>query len=278
MIDYHIHTQHSTDAEGTIDGYCARAVELGLTEICFTNHCELDPMRDDSFIRFDHKKIPFDREGVRRLQHEVFDARDRFREKGLQVKFGLEVGYYRGIEPALQDMIDGVELDFLIGSIHCLNHVCIDSSREAHMYFADHDADVFLNEYYTEVAALIQSRLFDTIAHLDVYKKYGISFYGKKIHDAPVEQLTDIFGLMTEHEIALEINTAGLRKIDQIYPSPDIMELARDQGVRLFTIGSDSHTVDDLGKGLSEGLGYAKTYGLDSLCSFTKRKRHITLI
>jgi histidinol-phosphatase (PHP family) len=275
MIDYHIHTQHSIDAEGTIHAYCKRAAELGLTEICITNHCELDPMRDDRYIRFDHRTMPFSREAAQRLQSEVLEARDRFGKAGVNVKFGLEVGYYQGIEPALKNMIDGLQLDFIIGSIHCLDHVCIDSSREAHLYFADHHAAVLIENYYTEVRALINSGLFDTIAHLDVYKKYGIQFYGEKIHAVPTELLRDIFTLMNEKEIALEINTAGLRKINQIYPSPDIMEIARDQGVKLFTIGSDSHTPADLGKGLTEGLAYARTHGLDSLCVFTRRKRTI---
>ncbi|UCC12287.1 MAG: histidinol-phosphatase [candidate division WOR-3 bacterium] len=275
MIDYHVHTHHSIDAEGTIDEYCSQAVKRGLAEICFTNHCELDPMRDDSYIRFDHRKILFSRDGVRRLQQEVFGARDRFRKHGLQVKFGLEVGFYRGIESVLQNMIDGLELDFLIGSIHCLNHVCIDSSREAHLYFSEHDADHLMNEYYTEITALIKSGLFDTIAHLDVYKKYGIQFYGGRIHAAPAELLREIFSLMKETETALEINTAGLRKINQLYPSKDIMTIARDQGMKLFTIGSDSHTVADLGKGISEGIAYAMAYGFDMLCSYSGRKRLI---
>jgi histidinol-phosphatase (PHP family) len=276
MIDYHIHTHHSIDAEGTIREYCMQATDLGLTEICITNHCELDPLRNDSYIRFDHRKTPFNREGVHRLQNEVLEARDHFGKHGLQVRFGLEVGYYRGIEPVLQSMIDGFELDFLIGSIHCLEHVCIDSSREAHLYFAQHDAMVLLDNYYTEVCALINSRLFDTIAHLDVYKKYGIQFYGDKIHAAPTELLREIFSLMNEKEIALEINTAGLRKIDQLYPSSNIMEIARDRGVRLFTIGSDSHAVADLGKGITDGLAYASAFGMDSLCTYTRRKRLIT--
>ena len=275
MIDYHIHTHHSIDAEGTIDDYCSQAVKLGLAEICFTNHCELDPMRDDSYIRFDHRQTPFSRQGVQQLQDEIFEARDRFRKHGLQVKFGLEVGFYRGIEPVLRKMIDGFELDFLIGSIHCLNHVCIDSSREAHLYFTEHDAEILMKNYYNEVRALVNSRLFDTIAHLDVYKKYGIQFYGEKIHAAPTDLLREIFSLMKEKEIALEINTAGLRKIDQLYPSTDIMNIARDQGMRLFTIGSDSHTVADLGKGITEGIAFARTYGFDMLCSYTGRKRHI---
>ena len=80
---------------------------------------------------------------------------------------------------------------------------------------------------------------------------------------------------MKEEEIALEINTAGLRKIDQLYPSEDIMNIARDQGMKLFTIGSDSHTVADLGKGISEGIAYARAYGFDMLCSYAARKRLI---
>jgi HisJ family histidinol phosphate phosphatase len=98
MIDYHIHTYHSIDAEGTVKDYCDRAVRLALDEICITNHCELDPVRDDSWIRFDSNKQPMTREGLKRLEDEIIEAKEVYKKSGLTVKFGLEVGYYDGIE------------------------------------------------------------------------------------------------------------------------------------------------------------------------------------
>lgn len=271
MIDYHIHTQHSIDAEGTIDEYCEQAVKTGLDEICFTNHCELDPERNDNYIRFNGAQERFSRNGLLKLQSEVHSARDRYKRHGLTVKFGIEVGYYPGIEERLRGIINGIELDFMIGAIHCLDHICIDSSRECDRYFQHHSARQYIENYYAAVALLIRSGMFDSLAHIDVYKKYGRDHYGVEMDDFPVELLRNVFRLISDNGIAFEINTAGMRFMNEFYPAPELMQVARDQGITRITIGSDSHKPEDLGKDLARGIEYLKSYGFSQVLGFDKR-------
>lgn len=272
MIDYHIHTNHSIDAEGNIDQYCAQGVKVGLEEICITNHCELDPQRDDTLIQFGNHQQAFGREALLRMQNEIMVAKEKYKKRGLTVKFGLEVGYFEGIEPRLQKLLHGVELDFLLGSIHCLSSVCIDSSKECTTYFTKYTVHELLDNYYGAVKKLVESHLFDSIGHLDVYKKYGLAFYGDAIKTAPRDVLTDVFRLVKENNIAFEINTAGFRLLNEFYPAQSIIEHARDCGVTRITIGSDAHKVADLGVGLQEGVAYAKSFGYDAVYAFDKRK------
>jgi histidinol-phosphatase (PHP family) len=271
MVDYHIHTQHSIDASGTVYEYCDQAVKIGLREICFTNHCELDPDRNDNFIRFNGEREPFSRSGLSRLQSEIFDARDRYERCGLTVKFGIEVGYYKGIEQKLKEIIKGIDLDFIIGAIHCLDHICIDSSRECGKYFDRHDARQYIEHYYAAVASLIQSGLFDSLAHIDVYKKYGRDYYGAELADVPHPIVIDIFKMQRDNHIALEINTAGMRFMNEFYPAPKLLRIAREQGVKLLTIGSDSHKPEDLGKDLTLATQYLRSFGFDAVQVFDRR-------
>jgi histidinol-phosphatase (PHP family) len=278
LVDYHIHTQHSIDASGTISEYCEQAINIGLDEICFTNHCELDPRRNDSFIVFKGNRESFSRDGLMKLQAEIFEARSKYWKRGLTVKFGIEVGYYIGMEPTLLEILHGVDLDFLIGAIHCLNHICIDSSKECGLYFDHHEAHQLIEEYFTSVAYLVESGLFDSLAHIDVYKKYGRSYYGTDIYNLPQDFVKRVFHLIKNNHIALEINTAGMRFMNEFYPAPVLMKMAREAGVELITIGSDSHRPEDLGKDLARGLEYMKQYGFNTICTFDKRKRSIRRI
>jgi histidinol-phosphatase (PHP family) len=271
IIDYHIHTSHSTDAKGTITEYCTQALKLGLTEICFTNHCELDPQRDDDHIRFNGKILPYTYDHLAQLRDEVYTAQDEFRSSGLNVKFGIEIGYFDGIEQRLQNVIRDITFDFVLGSVHCLQHMCIDSSKEYLDYFSQHDAAYFVEEYFETTNKLVQSRLFDAVAHLDVYKKYGITYYGTDIRKVPEHMLRHVFQLMNENKVAMELNTAGLRKVNEFYPSPQIMEIARDEKLERLTIGSDAHTVDDLGKGIAQGIDYLRSFGFDTIYRFDQR-------
>lgn len=273
MIDYHIHTAHSIDAHGSIKEYCERAYALGLKEICFTNHCELDTVRNDNLIRFNTTPEPITRDALQALRNEILAVRGEYAPKGLIINFGIEIGYFPEIGQRIHEVTEGIPFDFVLGSIHCLEHICIDSSREYKNYFQQHDVPALLDKYYDAVVMLIKSRYFDAVAHLDVYKKYGIGHYGDAIYNFPVDHLNNVFKVMKENGIALEINTAGLRRVDEIYPSPGIMQYAHDQGVELITIGSDAHQVEDLGKGLKEGIEYAKSFGFKRLSVYHNRIR-----
>jgi histidinol-phosphatase (PHP family) len=272
MIDYHIHTNHSVDARGAIHEYCDQAQKLHLQEICFTNHCELDTHRNDNLIQFNDDRQPLTREGLRTMQHEVLQAKQLYENSGLMIKFGLEVGYYEGIESRLQEITEGIDFDFILGSIHCLDHICIDSSKECARYFSQYSVKDMLFNYYRAIEQLINSQLFDSVGHLDVYKKYGHEFYGKDVHTFPEQYLKKIFRMMVEKKIALEVNAAGYRQFNEFYPSPALMECARQQGVSMITIGSDCHKVEDLGGGIEEALEYARSFGFDALYTYDKRK------
>jgi len=272
MVDYHIHTHHSIDASGTVTEYCIRAIEIGLKEICFTNHCELDAQRNDSFIRFDGEREPFSRNALLKLQKEVFAARERFQKQGLVVKFGIEVGYDPEIQSALEEILKNVDLDFVIGAIHCLEHICIDSSKECGRYFEQHDVNQYIADYYNAVADLIKSRICDSLAHFDVYKKYGRNHYGQEIYNVPRDIIEPVFQLMKENDVALEINTAGMRFMNEFYPAPPLMDLARDHGLELITIGSDSHRPADMGKDLKQAVDYLTSYGFKEVCTFERRR------
>jgi histidinol-phosphatase (PHP family) len=274
MIDYHVHTEHSIDAQGSLVAYCDQALRMGLTEICFTNHCELDPERNDNLIRWNGSMVPITRDRVAALYDAIHGIAETYRGKGLLVKSGIEIGYFDGVQPRLNEIIHGVDLDFVLGSIHCLNHVCIDSSKEYIEYFEHRRAQALLEEYYNAVEGLVKSRLFDSLGHLDVYKKYGYGFYGETIGEFPAEQVRHVFELTAKYDIALEINTAGLRRVNEIYPAAPIMECARNAGIKKLTIGSDAHCPGDLGRGLKDGYAYARSFGYDAVYGFTKRKAY----
>ncbi|MEO0123545.1 MAG: histidinol-phosphatase [candidate division WOR-3 bacterium] len=273
MVDYHIHTGHSIDADGSLRDYCEKALSLGLKEICFTNHCELDKERNDNLIRFNGEIKPIGNKSLLKLQNEIFDLREQYRSKGLNIKFGIEVGFFDGVEERLKEVIKGLSLDYLLAGIHCLDHICIDSSRECNYYFEKHNAEVLLDKYFSTMEILVRSRLFDAVAHFDVYKKYGLNFYGERIKKFNREYVYQIFQLMAEYETGLEINTAGLRRNNEFYPSVEFIKLAKEAGIEIITIGSDSHKVEDLGRGIKDGLEYAKSSGFSKVYVFNRRCR-----
>ena len=53
--DYHLHTDNSFDSTARMEDYCRRAIEIGLAEIAFTEHYDLNPV-DNGAAHFSAEK------------------------------------------------------------------------------------------------------------------------------------------------------------------------------------------------------------------------------
>ena len=255
LSDYHVHPDCSLDATGTIDQYCQRALEMGLDEICFTTHYDMDPVRrdEDPFMRIDGEIVPLSEDNVKRYIKDVREASGIYSSRGLSVKAGLEVDYAPHIENDLRENLAAFDLDYILGSVHCLDHIAISASKEAKNYFRKKNVGQLCQEYYEVLSKAIKSGLLDAIAHLDVYRKYGLAFYGEGILTAHRGLVEPVLQLMVEGDVGMEINTAFLRKgHNQFSPNLDILNLAIQMNVKITSFGSDTHKVAHLGKDIKE--------------------------
>ena len=253
MTDYHIHPDFSQDAEGSMAEYCARARQIGLVEICFTTHCELDPERKDyEYVRVAGERCPVDSNWGEAYFREIERCRGEFTD--LSVRAGVEVGYEFGLEGVIHDFLVQHPFDFVLGAVHCLDHVAITSGDELARFKADyqhHGAEYVAGRYFEYVRAAAGSRLFDCLSHLDAYRKYIQPLFDEGFARTVELQLGPTLRFVAESGTGLEVNSAALRRgMAEPYPAERIVRMARDAGVDVFTTGSDAHAVKDLGVGL----------------------------
>jgi len=275
-LDYHIHPGYSIDAECVgISEYCRRALEIGLDEICFTPHLEVDPVRRhrDWFVRLGGERHPMD--DPRWLEHyfrEIEAARREFASTGLRIRAGLEVGFDRGLEKAVEKITGAYPFDFILGSVHCLEHQAISSWEESKNYFPSRTLAQVAAEYFQTVQEAVQSRLFDCIGHLDLYCRYGRRFFGPEIYTAHRGLVEPVLQQMSVLGTGLEVNTSSLRRgLDDFHPGREILILAREHGVRVFTVGSDAHCLADVGDHTAEARDLLHSLQL-TVFTFTARQ------
>jgi histidinol-phosphatase (PHP family) len=73
--------------------------------------------------------------------------------------------------------------------------------------------------------------------------------------------------------VGFEINSSGFRHgIDDFYPIQGFLKTALQSGIETVTIGSDSHSVDQLGMGLGEAIKKLREIGYRSFSTFCGRK------
>ncbi|MFH1372628.1 MAG: histidinol-phosphatase HisJ family protein [bacterium] len=249
LADYHCHCDYSIDAIGSIDDYCRAALQLGLVEICFTTHFDTNPAAGsgDCFIRIDGEKRPATPDNFEVYVDHVHRAHEEFYPRGLSVKLGVEIGWWPGCLESVSGLLDRFDLDHVLCGIHEIYDRCICFDRFSQS-FAHLTVDQFCREYFHQVKTAVHSGLFDAIAHLDYYVRFGHKHYGPVIHKAYAPYLNELFDSLKATDTALEINTSAIRHgFHQYYPSMAILNSARRAGAALRFLGSDAHRPEQVG-------------------------------
>lgn len=249
VADYHVHPDFSIDAIGSIDDYCQSALKKGLVEICFTTHYDSNPdgPENDRKMRIDGNIVSLSFGAVEKYVKEVLLAHEKYFDQGLEVKCGIEVGYYPGCEAHISELFAKFPFQYKLGAIHDIDNICLCCQHRYESCFGRFNLDQMADRYFALADNAVRSGLFDSIAHIDVYKKYGLKYYGDDILTVHRGRIESVFSAMAEHNVGMELNTSSLRRGQkEYYPSMEIVNLARSLNVNISGIGSDAHTPNEV--------------------------------
>jgi histidinol-phosphatase (PHP family) len=265
--DYHVHPDYSIDASPfRIRDYCQKALELNLFEICFTTHTEFDPERRevDNFIVHNGEWVSvFNHTWLEGYFNEITRAQQEFRNTNLKIKAGIEIGYNRGCEKHVEKIVNNYPFDFVMGAIHCLDHIAISSMKESPHYFQNKTLDELRKEYFAILEEMVATGLFDCIAHVDLYIRYGLKHYGPGVLTIHRGVIEPIFAEMARRGMGLEVNTSSRRRgLKEFHPTREVLGLAAKAGIKIYTVGSDAHSLNQLGDYIDEALALLKDFNL----------------
>ena len=260
--DYHMHTPLCRHAKGEPTEYAARAIEVGLPEIGFSDH---SPMHEDDFDDW--------RMRARELaEYAAKVERARLDHPTLPIRFGLEVDFLPGQEPWIREMADFHEWDYFIGSVHYVGDWAIDDPATLNQWRNREIMEVW-TAYFKNLTDAAATGLFQIIGHADLPKKFGFVPAGDC-----ATLYRNFLTACADTETCIELNTAGLRKdCAEIYPHPDILKLARQLGVQI-TFGSDAHAPNEVGMDLERAVTLARESGYEECCRFEKREKSVVAI
>jgi len=244
--DLHMHTPLCRHAVGEPVDYARHAVQIGLTEIGFSDHAPMP--RDD----FDDWRM-LDR------QLDEYVAQVRLAQKAfpqLTIRLALEVDFLPGYEDWIRQLAARQPWDYLIGSVHYVGDLWDIDNPAKLSRWAQSDAFEVWSSYFERLTLAAESKLFDIIGHCDLPKKFGIR---------PAQDCTPLYeeflNAAAQSGCAIELNTAGLRKnCQEIYPGRDILELAHRKNVPI-TFGSDAHAPEEVGMNFAEAVALARSVG-----------------
>ena len=258
MLDYHIHTKYCNHAVGEVAEYVSYASNLPLREIGFSDHLPMLKWAEPEYA-MSFEQLP---DYIRDVQ----GARRQFPD--ISIKLGIEADYYSPDEEnATRVLLQQYPFDYVYGSVHFLGDWAIDDPRNLHRW-DEQGIDAIYEGYFRRLQQAARSGLFDIISHTDVVKKFG---------HRPSKDLSslleDTVKAYQESDVAVEINSSGLRKpVKEIYPSPQLLRLLKQYDIPIV-FGSDAHHPQEIGQDFAVTKQIVKEFGFTELVVFDQRQR-----
>ncbi|PHS34479.1 MAG: histidinol phosphate phosphatase [Sulfurovum sp.] len=254
-IDLHNHTTRCNHAEGSVDEYIQRAIEVGIDIYGFSEHGPMD---------FDEKyRLPF--EDMHAYTNDILQAKDKYKND-IRILLGYEIDFLPG---HMDEKVLNADVDYLIGSIHFIDKWGFDNP-EFIGGWKDKNIDEIWQAYFEATEAMANSGKFDIVGHLDLIKVF------KFMPQTDVRILAkNALTAIKNANMVLEINTAGLRKpIGELYPSRALLEEAYTLDIPI-TFSSDAHAVDQIGFGYDLATTLARDIGYTQAVTFQERDRQL---
>lgn len=255
MFDFHMHSTVSFDGHDDPERMLHAAEEMGLKEICFTDHRDYESNADRQTMVFDWRRYSA--------------AYDCLESPAVRVRRGMEFGLKPDNAGQLAQDARARHLDFILGSVHFV--------EEQDVYWQPYWSGKTVPEaerrYLEETLACVQAHEdFDVLAHLTFLSKARAHPAPRPIPlDAYREIIDEILRVLVRKGKGLEMNTSGVDRCGDFLPDASYFRRFRELGGEIVTIGSDAHTASRVGQYSARACGILKDI-FGYVCTFADRK------
>jgi histidinol-phosphatase (PHP family) len=267
--DDHVHSQFSWDAadRASMEAACARAVDLGLPSVAFTEHLDLTPW----YVPPEALHM-FPREGARYLDETstfhapaidfaaYFESIDRCRVAfpSLRILTGLEIGEPHWFPAEVAQLVGSGRFERILGSLHSVR--VKGQPRAIDEWFHTEGLNgateaAAIRGYLAEVVAMVEADdHFEVFAHID-YLLRQIDKVGRQHDPRRFEaEYRETLAVLARSGRALEINT-------RLPLDPLIVRWWYEVGGPAVSFGSDAHTEARVGYGFADSAAVAEAAG-----------------
>lgn len=257
--DYHVHSMLSPDSTSALDDICRRGIELGLEEIVLTDHYE---MVEGSTLRQSYRShyLAF-------AKQNIMECRERWKGK-IRLGFGIELGQWHFQPQASEKVVQTNPYDYVLASFHRVEHMCLSLYE-----YNKIDRNRLREAYLDGLQQMAVTADYDCLAHLDLIKRYA-ALQGCTLRLEDREELVrSILRIVIQRGKGLEVNTSGIGSVlHEPLPSKQILAWYRELGGEIVTVGSDAHTLEQIGAGYTQAEQLIKELGFRYLARYHERK------
>lgn len=267
FADYHVHSEYSDDSTYPLEQVIRDAIGMGMDEICITDHVDYGIKKDwDAGEKIAYRgSQPLANVDYPRYMAALRDMQIRYGDR-IRIRVGLEFGIQTHTIPQFRALLTRYALDFVILSIHQVEN----QEFWTQEFQRGRTQREYNERYYEELLAVVQQyQGYSVLGHLDLITRYD------KQGVYPFERVRPLVEAILRRVIAdgkgIEVNTSSHRYgLTDTTPSVAILQLYRELGGTILTIGSDSHAPAHLGTYIGEARALLRDLGFRQFCTFER--------
>ena len=245
MKDLHIHIERGEYKREWIEKFINKAAETDISEINLLEHSirirEFHPCFKEAcdYSLYQKRWFNLKREQAHSLS-EYLKLIDDIKSLNYPVKvnFGIEVCWFEQHAELIKTILDKANFDYVLGSVHWIDNWTFNQRK---YQWLGKDVNHLYKRYYEMSETLIESGLFNIIAHPDLIRCHSIY---------PTYSLVDTYYEICkkakENSVAIEMNTSKSFGLND-----EFLSISKDCNV-VFSVGSDAHRPEDVGRGVNE--------------------------
>lgn len=250
MFDTHMHTVFSTDSNMKIEEAIDASKKLNLG-IIITEHMDINFPRSGEFI-FDVDKY--------------FNEYSKYRTSNFLL--GVELGMRDDCILENKKIAVSYDFDYIIGSVHVIDNIDI---YDEEFYEGRSKKTVYENYLNTAYNQIKNYDFVDSLGHVDYIARYG-RYDDKELYFNEFSDiLSEIFKIIIEKNIVLELNTKRLKNQTSVKEMIKIYKRYFELGGRNVCLGSDAHYSSNIGSNFKRGQEIADLCKLKTIY-FKSRK------
>ncbi len=262
LSDYHLHSSFSGDSKASMESMILKGIELGLENMCFTEHMDMD------YTYTKTEDIGMFELNTRAYISKLLQLKEKYSDE-IHIHLGVELGLQPHISADLEQYVKQYNFDFIIGS----SHLCHRKDPYFPYFYENRSEEEAYLEYFTSILENIKAfHQFDVYGHLDYVVRYGPNQDKEYSYDKYKDIIDQILTLLIKMEKGIEINTGGISYgLKELNPCTDIIKRYRELGGEIITIGSDAHSPDRLCNGFDRVYDILKACGFKYYAIFANR-------
>jgi len=194
----------------------------------------------------------------------------------IEILVAFETEAYTGSFEYAEELIRNEKPDCIVGSVHHVNNVDIDSKEETYIAAANKSGSVdqLYLDYFDLQYEMMQRLQPSVIGHFDLIRIYDPEYKERIKNPTIFDRIDRNLNWILSNDMILDYNLKGfLKNAKEPYITEPILSKAIELGIKIAP-GDDSHGIESVGLNMDKGIQILSSKGVGNIWPKPNKIRH----